>query len=98
MNYRNRKLLDLARDQACVMCGSHDGTVVSAHSNLSEHGKGMGIKADDSMVAWLCMHCHSSLDQGSKMSRAERRDFTLTAICKTYQAMWRQELIEVKHG
>lgn len=96
MNYRNRKLLDLARGQECVMCGADDGTIVSAHSNLSEHGKGMSIKADDSMVAWLCHQCHTSLDQGSSMSRAERRDFTLTAICKTHQAMWRNEMIEVK--
>lgn len=96
MNYRNRQLLDLARDQACVMCGAQDGTIVSAHSNLSEHGKGMGIKADDSMVAWLCNNCHVNLDQGGEMTRKERRDFTLTAICKTYQSMWRQQLIEVK--
>lgn len=95
MNYRNQQLLRLARDQQCVMCGTQDGTVVSAHSNLSEHGKGMGLKADDSMVAWLCMRCHSNLDQGSTMSKAERRDFTLTAICKTYQSMWRQGMIEV---
>lgn len=96
MNYRNRRLLDLAEGQACVMCGTQDGTVVPAHSNLSEHGKGMGIKADDSMVMWLCHRCHSRLDQGGDMTRADRRDFTLTAICKTHQAMWRQQLIEVK--
>lgn len=96
MNYRNTKLLKLARDQQCVMCGAQDGTIVSAHSNLSEHGKGMGIKADDSMIAWLCHQCHASLDQGSSMNRAERRDFILTAICKTYQSMWRQDLLKVK--
>ena len=39
MNQRNRKFLDLARDQQCVMCGAMDGTIVAAHSNLSEHGK-----------------------------------------------------------
>jgi len=98
MSYRNPKLLKLAKGQRCVMCGADDGTIVSAHSNLSEHGKGMGIKADDSMVAWLCHRCHSNLDQGSSMSRAERRDFTLTAICKTYQAMWREGKIGVTDG
>jgi hypothetical protein len=95
VNQRNRQFLDLARDQRCVMCGNQDGTTVAAHSNLPEHGKGMGIKADDCMSAWLCYRCHSNLDQGGEMSRADRRDYTLTAICKTYQEMWRQGLIGV---
>ena len=38
MTHRDRKLLDLARDMPCVMCGAQDGTTVAAHSNLSEHG------------------------------------------------------------
>ena len=98
MTYRNRKLLDLARCQPCVMCGSADGTVVAAHSNLLEHGKGKGLKAHDGMMAWLCYRCHSELDQGRKMSKEERRDFMLTAICRTYEQMWNQELIEVRKG
>lgn len=93
--HRARKLLDLAKDQACVMCGSRDGTVVAAHSNLLEHGKGRSIKADDGMSAWLCYRCHTEYDQGSSMSKAEKRDFILTAICKTYQQLWQQELIGV---
>jgi len=96
MIYRNRKLLDLARDQACVSCGLQDGTIVAAHSNLMEHGKGKGLKAHDGMMAWLCYRCHSKYDQGSEMSREEKRDFILTAICLTYQKMWEQELIQVK--
>lgn len=96
MTYRNRKLLDLAKGQRCVMCGADDATIVSAHSNLGEHGKGFGLKADDSMVAWLCHRCHSEYDQGRSMSKQEKRDFILTAIAKTYQEMWIKELIEVK--
>lgn len=96
MTYRNRKLLDLARGQACVWCGSEDGTIVAAHSNLMEHGKGKGLKAHDGMHAWLCYRCHTEYDQGAKMNREEKRDFILAAICKTYQRMWEQELIKVK--
>ena len=95
--YRSRKLLDLAKGQACVMCGLQDGTVVAAHSNLLEHGKGRGMKADDSMVAWLCYPCHTEYDQGSKMDKLERRDFILTAICKTHQMLWRLGLVAVKN-
>lgn len=78
------------------MCGNQDGTVVAAHSNLLEHGKGKGIKAHDGMAAWLCYRCHSQLDQGTELSKNERRDYTLTAICRTYQKLWDLDLIEVK--
>lgn len=89
MTYRSRRLLDLARGQACVMCGNQDGTVVAAHSNLLEHGKGKSIKADDSMHAWLCYACHSEYDQGNRMTKDQKRDFILTAICKTHLLMFR---------
>jgi len=95
-SFRSRKFLDLARGQACVMCGSDDGTVVSAHSNLLEHGKGRSQKAEDSMVAWLCYRCHTEYDQGSTMDRAQKRDFILTAICRTHQKMWRLGLVGVE--
>ena len=95
MTYRNRKLLDLAEGQACVMCGNEDGTIVAAHSNLLEHGKGRSLKAHDSMHAWLCHQCHSRYDQGG-MLKSEARDFILTAISRTYIRMWESELITVK--
>lgn len=95
MTFRSRKLLDLAEGQACVMCGSEDGTVVAAHSNLLEHGKGKGIKAHDGMHAWLCHRCHSQYDQGMEMSKEERREYILTAICRTYMRMWELELLRV---
>lgn len=98
MTFRSRKLLDLARDQACVMCGNQDGTIVAAHSNLLEHGKGMGMKAHDGMCAWLCNRCHTEMDQGSKMCAEQKRDVMLTAICRTYVQMWNQALIQVKKG
>jgi hypothetical protein len=96
MTYRNRKLLDLAEGQRCVMCGADDGTVVAAHSNLGEHGKGMGLKAHDGMHAWLCYACHTEYDQGNKMNKSDKRDFILTAICKTYQEMWFKQMIGVQ--
>lgn len=77
------------------MCGSQDGTVVAAHSNLLEHGKGRGLKAHDGMHAWLCYRCHTELDQGRKMSKEERREYTLTAICRTYQRLWDLDLLRV---
>jgi len=94
--YRNRKLLDLARDQRCVMCHAEDGTVVAAHSNLQDHGKGMGIKAHDGMSAWLCSMCHSHYDTGGLMSRQDRNEFIYKAILRTTLKMWQDDLIQVK--
>lgn len=72
MIYRNRKLLDVIRESPCQACGRADGTVVAAHSNQLRDGKGRGIKAHDYRVAALCYLCHSEIDQGSKLSKAER--------------------------
>lgn len=95
MTFRSRKLLDLARDQACVMCKVNDGTIVAAHSNLLEHGKGAGHKAHDAMHAWLCYRCHTEYDQGHSMTKDEKREFILTAIARTVMKLWDQELIGV---
>ena len=63
---------------------------------LAAHGKGKGIKAHDGMMAWLCYSCHFNYDQGTGMNKQEKRDFILTAICKTYMKMWDEEVIEYK--
>ena len=70
--YRNKKLLELVRQSPCQTCGTQDGTVVAAHSNQLRDGKGRGLKAHDYRIAALCFCCHSELDQGTKMSKAER--------------------------
>lgn len=62
-NFRSRKLLDAAKGQSCQNCGADDGTIVCAHSNLYEDGKGKGMKADDLMTAHLCCRCHEWYDQ-----------------------------------
>jgi len=92
----NPKLLRLAKDQECVSCGVQDRTIVSAHSNLYEHGRGMSKKSCDSMIMWLCSNCHYALDYGTAMSKEEKVEFTYRNICKTYKRMWELDLIEVK--
>lgn len=61
--YRNPKLLALAKHAPkCFCCGhENDGTVVGAHANTQEMGKGTGHKADD-LVAYLCARCHDLVD------------------------------------
>jgi hypothetical protein len=94
--FRSPKLLSLARGQACVMCDTEDDTVVAAHSNLLEHGKGRGMKAHDGMHAWLCYRCHSELDQGKNQTKEERRELMLTGISRTYMRLWDKGLIKTK--
>jgi uncharacterized CHY-type Zn-finger protein len=93
---RSEKLLRLAKGQRCVMCMADDDTIVAAHSNLQEHGKGMGLKAHDCMSAWLCYSCHRDYDTGFLMSKEEKREYILTAICRTNIEMWRQGLLGLK--
>lgn len=96
MMYRNKKLLALAKDQCCANCGNRDGTVVSAHSNMLQHGKGRGIKAEDCYIAWLCFNCHREYDQGTSMNRREKEVFFLNAALNTYGMMMKLGLLEVK--
>ena len=92
---RSRLLRRLASGKACVMCGIQDGTIVLAHSNLLEHGKGFSQKSSDLMGAWLCAECHYEYDQGKNMSKAEKRDFILTAICRTIMQISKEEIIQI---
>lgn len=93
--HRDKKLTALARDQACVNCGAQDGTVVWAHSNLGEHGKGMGLKAHDCMGMFLCSICHHQLDQGFMWTKQEKRELTYSLVCKTHIKLWEQGMVKV---
>lgn len=95
MNHRSKKLTQLARDEECVNCGAQDGTVVWCHSNLSEHGKGMGIKAHDCMGMFLCSICHHQLDQGFMWSKEEKRERIFKWICQTHIRLWKNGKVGV---
>jgi hypothetical protein len=77
-------------------CGAQDGTVVAAHSNSLSDGKGKGIKAPDFKISALCFRCHYELDQGSKMTKQERRDMWLNAHVKTIAWLFENDRLEVK--
>lgn len=83
MIYRNKKLLEIARNFPCQHCGIDDNTVVAAHSNQLRDGKGKGIKASDFRIASLCFTCHMELDQGKNLSKAERVEMWEEAHRKT---------------
>ena len=89
--YRSEKLRRAVAALPCVNCGCV-GATQTAHANT---GKGMGIKTSDARVAALCVACHTELDQGGSMSKAERRAFENEVIAKTYVALIEAGLLQV---
>lgn len=90
--YRNHKLLSLAKHSPCQNCGADDGTIVAAHGNGSEFGKGIGMKGHDCYICFICHRCHYELDHGKAMSREEKRDMFIRAMHKTWLWLRKNEL------
>jgi len=86
---RSKALTDACRLIPCQHCGRDErGHTCAAHSNWSVHGKGGHIKADDNRVAALCDRCHVPiLDQGSKLTKAERMAMWWKAHVKTVRIL-----------
>ena len=91
-NYiRSKKLLRLVASLDCQICGS-GVCVQAAHTNWGG-GKGRGIKADDNLVAALCLKCHFEVDQGKDLTKDERQlmwylAHTLTVAKLCEQGLW----------
>lgn len=92
MTYRNDKLLAAVRKLPCAACGQV-GRTQAAHSNQLRFGKGKGLKASDAAIMALCasnfgkVGCHAELDQGSRMTKAERHAFEYEHIALTLIAL-----------
>ena len=67
---RDSKRLAAVRKLPCADC-RHPPPSQAAHSNFSEHGKGMGIKADDRYTVPLCYRCHTVFDQYIGLTREQ---------------------------
>lgn len=96
MNYRNKKLLNLAKDAPCMLCGSSDGTVVAAHSNQLRDGKGTGIKAHDHKIAYVCYLHHNIIDNDPQLNKQERINLWEDAHRKTISWLFENNHLEVK--
>ena len=95
MTYYNKKLLDAARDRACVLCDTQDGTVVAAHSNALEHGRGIGHKTASYFTAYVCVRCHDLIDgRAGKLSKEEKRDMWLRAWVKTVPIWFEEGIVK----
>lgn len=81
--FRSEEMLVVVREFPCGNCErQHEGNC-GAHPNWSWAAKGKNIKAHD-LPATLCPFCHVPiLDQGSKLTRAEREAMWLRAFYAT---------------
>ena len=94
--YRNKKLLNLAKDAPCMLCNSNDGTVVAAHSNQLRDGKGTGIKSQDYRISFLCAAHHFMIDNGKELDKQERINLWEDAHRKTIAWLFENNHLEVK--
>jgi hypothetical protein len=95
MTYRNPKLLAIAKQSPCQLCGVQDSTIVASHSNQLIDGKGMGIKASDYRIAYLCNACHYTLDQGKQLPKAKRKEYWDQAHRSTIGWLFENGYLEV---
>ena len=85
---RSKKLLKLVAGLNCQACGSGN-MVQAAHTNWGG-GKGRGVKADDNLVAALCLKCHYEIDQGKELSKEERQEKWQRAHMATVKKLYIQ--------
>lgn len=91
--FRSPKLLQSARGQDCTVmipgvCNGNPETVVAAHANWQEYGKGGALKCHDIFHARACSACHAEIDQGKSLDYDEKKFYwqrgferTLLALC-----------------
>ena len=95
MTYRSPKLLKAAAGRACTLCGSV-GTTVAAHSNSLAHGHGLGFKAPDFYIAYLCQWCHDQVDgRRGGLSKEEKRDMWLRGFVRTVAVWFNEGIVTV---
>ncbi len=89
MTYRSRKwLAAVGQLEQCVLCGAFGVQV--AHRN---QGKGMGLKNSDCLTAALCPACHHEIDNGTTLTRDERRERMDRAIVLTVERLAERGLV-----
>jgi hypothetical protein len=98
--YRDPRILALAQEVAyCFYCKEpNHGQVVACHSNSQKFGHGMGQKASDFPVAYLCDKCHALVDGriGPHLSRVDREMVWYEGACLSCMWLMSEGYLEVK--
>jgi hypothetical protein len=87
--FRSKQHLKNVASLECQNCGV-DNHTQAAHSNWAEHGKGRAIKASDEFTAALCVRCHFQIDQGTILSKEQRREL--------WEKAWRKTVAELQQS
>jgi len=99
--YRNKAILQLAKNHSCQHCGRNDGSTIAAHSNDKIHGRGLGLKSSDFFVAYLCFECHNDYDQKRERivnySMADAGRFLKFSQEDFNRAMFKTQMIILQH-
>jgi hypothetical protein len=82
---RSKELLRLIASLDCQNCGAV-GQTQAAHSNWHE-SKGRAINCSDEYCAALCVSCHAEIDQGTHLSKHDRREIWERAHHRTIVAL-----------
>lgn len=94
------KLLKMARLYPCMNCGADDNTIVACHyQGRMGHkvGRGMGRKAHDAAIAFLCGQCHDIVDDRTNQAdEATRLAIQATAMANTWLALINDGRVEIK--
>ena len=94
--FRSKKLTDAAEGRPCVLCGAC-GTTVAAHSNALSHGRGMGLKAPDFMVAYVCQRHHDLIDgRAGLLAENDKREMWMRAWARTVKLWFDEGIVIVK--
>ena len=93
-NFRSDALKRAVASLPCQACG-REGMTQAAHNNQIADGKGMGMKSHDYTLMALCTTCHAGLDQGGKMTKAERISWENELNLKTLRRLVADGLLVV---
>lgn len=90
-----------ARDEDCQLrirdvCNRNPETTVLCHSNLLEHGKGMGLKAPDTMACYGCSSCHDVMDGRAPLPAWMKGDRDILMAIITVAIVMTQQKIRQK--
>jgi hypothetical protein len=97
LTFRSEDLRRAVTTLPCMHCGIEHHTQ-AAHGNKDKGGQ---LKASDAAIAALCADrpgirgCHAMLDQSGTLTKAERREFEMEMIAKTYIALIERGLLRV---
>ena len=96
MTFRSQALLKAAHRFSCVLCGKV-GYTVAAHSNALRHGRGIGHKADDFRVAFVCGECHDAIDgRVGALTKEQKREMWQHAHELTVALWFNESVVTVK--